>query len=394
MTKQILSTEVAIIGGGVIGASIAYFISQTGVKSLLIERGQIGKEGSTSVSKGILRVFDPILELAQISTIGMDYYLNWEKNQAPGASPTHHSGMLYRLKPENVANAQQVIDAVHSEAYPIYLNQTPDSTLKQSGVDWQTADAMIYEPKGGYGNPTLTAQRFLQGAQKNGTQVFDNTTVLSIHPVLNHSEHRWELSTPEQSIRCNQVIVAGGAYCMDLLVNLACYTRSISIPEFKIDSTDFRATSVSLIDEVENTFIRPLDDSRFIAGSQLFEMTHWSNLTKTVNHRQVYDAQTRAQKTLHDSIQLSSHGGETGFDAYTQDLMPLMGELEQSQGIYLASGFSGRGYKMAPAVGMGVSEWLCQIYGLDYPFPTRVDLQSFVPERFSNHLVTPIPLMA
>src|SRR5689334_16035373 len=47
------STEVAILGGGVIGSAIAYFLSRAGVQTLVLERSEIAAE-SSSAAAGLL----------------------------------------------------------------------------------------------------------------------------------------------------------------------------------------------------------------------------------------------------------------------------------------------------------------------------------------------------
>ena len=52
------STEAVIIGGGVIGCSIAYHLAKVGVKVTLLERGRVGEQASSAAS-GVLSATSP-----------------------------------------------------------------------------------------------------------------------------------------------------------------------------------------------------------------------------------------------------------------------------------------------------------------------------------------------
>src|ERR1700744_2222874 len=62
--------EVAVIGGGIYGSAVAYFLSCRGIRVVLLERGVVGGEGATAWSGGIVRVYDPDPVLADFALSG------------------------------------------------------------------------------------------------------------------------------------------------------------------------------------------------------------------------------------------------------------------------------------------------------------------------------------
>jgi len=63
----------------------------------------------------------------------------------------------------------------------------------------------------------------------------------------------------------------------------------------------------------------------------------------------------------------------------TPDAHPLIGAVPGSKGCWVVSGFSGHGFKLAPAVGRGMAEWI--VDGAPQAFPAPF----FDPQRFDRN---------
>jgi glycine/D-amino acid oxidase-like deaminating enzyme len=70
-----------------------------------------------------------------------------------------------------------------------------------------------------------------------------------------------------------------------------------------------------------------------------------------------------------------SRGGYSGLYTLTPDSHPILGEAPAIRGLFLAVGFSGHGFKLAPAVGRGLTELITsggyQALDLSLLRPTR-----------------------
>jgi len=70
--------------------------------------------------------------------------------------------------------------------------------------------------------------------------------------------------------------------------------------------------------------------------------------------------------------------GITGVYDMSPDSRPMLGLLRETQGLYLVAGFSGMGFKLAPAIGLVISELL--IDGVS----RTADIKAFAPSRFAE----------
>lgn len=339
-------SDVLVLGGGVIGTSIAWFAAKEGLNVSLIEKGGIGQGGATAVSRGILRVYDPLKPLADLSLEGVSFYLNWPENL--GESPTRHPGMIYRLKEENLTTAETLIRSLDNGDYPLALCRFGELKDRFRDLRWQDDDWVIYEPRGGFGDPLLTAKRFATGAAEQGATIHEHTTVREI---CYEKAGYWRVTTHGETFFSKVLVLAMGAATTDLLNSLPQRTRSIAISRFKAKG---QASETSVIDEKSGTYLRPLDEQHFIAGSQQYAYTHWSLLGDQSSAVQQADAEDRVGGVLTDCALAEDQSNTLGFDGYTEDFLPLVQFADDHPHLILATGLSGRGYKMSPAIGRQV----------------------------------------
>ena len=378
MSRQI-DTQVCVVGGGVIGASIAYFLSRANIQVVLLESALIGSTGATGRSRGILRVYDPLPPLARLGKIGVQFYLKWAEAGDLGSSPTRHGGLLYRLHSQSVAQARAIAAALDSEELPLIVTRYAELKERHKSLGWNDADWVIFEPRGGYGDPLLTAQKLIAASRARGATVLERSKVQR----LVRLPHDWRVHVQDLRVTARVVVLATGAYSTDLICDLPSYTRSIPIPSF---SSHEPLPSAAVVDEIAHTYLRPESAHQFVAGCQVFSEGHWSELPAEVTPSQVVDARDRAALVLPMNVELTSIGGTSGFDSYTRDLMPLIGHISQAPDLIVATGLSGRGYKMAPAVGMAVTRLIGRGYDLGRALvdSDTIDLSAFSPSRVQD----------
>jgi len=350
-------SDILIIGAGVIGSACAWFTSDLAAKVTIIDPKEPGCGGSSAISRGLLRVYEPQQALVPWAAQGVGFYQNWPDAEL-GNNPTCQQGILYRLAPENIAYAKAFVNQFNCPSYPIELvkfSQLKAGFSELSQLSWNNDDWVIYEPNGGYGDPTLTSQRFVEAASQKNCQVVQQA-VTSFH---RQDNGLWLVETDQGQWQTRTLVVAAGAYCTDWFADLQMRTRTIAIPKFKAK----QALLLPIIDEIETCYMRPLANGEFIAGSQVYNYGHWSDWDNQASQEQINDSQQRVDRLMQQAKPTAGQDKTLGFDGYTTDFMPIMETDYQQPGCILLTGFSGRGYKMAPAIGQWLAAILVEQYG-------------------------------
>lgn len=347
-------TDILIVGAGVIGSACAWFASHLDADITVLEQKRVGSAGSTSISRGLLRVYEPQEALAPWAAKGLHFYRNWPHQQL-GVAPTCHEGLLYRIAPENLAYAESFVCDYNTDEYPIRLLRFASLKSQFASLNWSNDDWVVFEPFGGYGDPIKTAQRFLDGAITKGVKLHEQHTVQTFEQT---KEGLWRVTSKEGVWLTRTLIIAAGAYTSDWFPELDLRTRSIAIPVFQAP----QSLPCPVIDEIASTYLRPLPGCEFIVGSQCYDYGHWSDWTDQASPQQIEDSANRVKSILSDSQASDEQKKTLGFDGYTSDFMPILEPGVNQQGLMLVIGFSGRGYKLAPAIGQWVQNELHSRY--------------------------------
>jgi glycine/D-amino acid oxidase-like deaminating enzyme len=328
--------DVVIIGGGIYGCTCAYFLSKAKKKVLLIEKDKIGGAGATSFSRGIVRVYDEDQDLAEVSLLGAKEFNNWENNNYPNKTPYTNSGFLYLMEENKEKTAINFINKYSSEEYPIQLLRKNEIREKFPWLSNLEGKIGVFEVKGGYGNPSHTAINFANGFKENGGVIFENFKIENFNQNNNGT---WEIKLPETNIMTKVVLLTVGAYAKNFINQLPIYTRSISLSQYYND----KAIEIALIDEKVETYLRPTDGNSFYCGSNVFEIVDNPDLLKPKDNLEHKDSNNRLKKVISTGEDYKLVNYFKGYDSYTEEKKPIVEFIKK--GLYVATGFSGRGYK-------------------------------------------------
>ncbi|WP_046754905.1 NAD(P)/FAD-dependent oxidoreductase [Kordia jejudonensis] len=347
MAKKVYDT--VVIGGGIYGASCAYFLKNKDNSVLLIEKNKIGSSGATSYSRGITRVYDPVPSLSRLSYTSLQYFLNWDKHNLPGKSPYSSSGFVYLMDKKHAEKAASFSQEMGNSDYPITVLESKAIAQKYPWIKNTVNKIAIYEHLGGYGNPTQTAINFANGFKEKKGEVYENCCVQAIKQI---SDQLWDIVLPHDTVQCKSIVLTVGAYTKKILPTLPIFTRSISLTQL-VDHT--KAINISLIDETIETYIRPNAGGSFYAGSQVFEIQDTPDLLNESNSNEVVDAMTRLNDLIQKKTAHQAFNAMKGYDSYTEEKAPIVQFIKNQPGLYVAAGFSGRGYKCCIAIAKEIS---------------------------------------
>ncbi len=348
--------DVIVVGGGIYGSVCAYFLGQHH-RVLLVERERIGSAGATSYSRGIVRAYDPDPALAEVSLRGAIELDQWEERGYPGFNPYRSTGFLYLL-PETGAQAiRQFAERYDSPEYPIHLLRPAEVSRRFPWLRPDPDRIGVFEARGGYGDPRLTATNFAEGFRTRGGQVYENCEVRGFEAL---SDGRWKVQLPLGSVRASVVLFTTGAYTKRFFPDLPVFTRSISLTQV---SDPAGLVQLPLIDEGVETYYRPGDGASFYAGSQVYARTELHRDLAAHKAAEHEDSMRRIELLMKESRSHRALNYLKGFDAYTVDKKPIVQFLEEYPGVYLAAGFSGRGYKCALSLGQQIAQQIRQRLG-------------------------------
>jgi sarcosine oxidase subunit beta len=366
--------EVVIVGGGCMGASVAYHLAARGVRDvLLVERGSLAC-GPTGRSTAILRRHYSQPLLVRMAEHGLRMYSQFEDVVGAGSGFVR-TGLLVGVDPRDQAALEHNVEVARGEG--VHMELVDDVEDIDPRIDPGRLTYCL-EPEAGYCDPYLGTAGFASAAERDGAQIVEGVTVESVAPR--------RVETSAGTVSTDAVVVAAGPWSPPLLAPLAyelpIRSAQAQVGRFRLPAT-FGPPLPAVADfSAAQLYFRPAEPGFIEVGS--LSPRHAGRPIDPDACPEGAEATTLAG--FADALRKRVRGAERGhwrgswsavYDV-TPDWHPAVGAVPGTEGVFVAAGFSGHGFKLAPAVGMSLADLVC------VGETTAFDLALLDPGRFER----------
>jgi sarcosine oxidase subunit beta len=358
MSAPTVTTDVVIVGGGLEGCSAAWSLTQRGVTDVtIVERGTVGS-GGTGKSSGVVRCHYGVSSLAAMATRSLDLFEHAEEILGEDVG-FHQTGYVVGVGPRNVEAMHASLDAQRAVGV-----RTEEISRGEVQRLWPVADlepfaAFAWEARGGYGDAYQTAQAFAAAARRDGVRLRQGTTVTEL--VTDKGRATGVRLADGSVISADTVVIAAGPWSVPLLaahgidLPITVHREQIVLIHPGQDLGDIPVFS----DLVSLQYIRPegSDGQILFGNSDLAELepadpdNYLNRANDDFIELTIDKVGTRLPGLENPSI-ASTYAG--CYDV-TPDFNPVISRTPMD-GLITAAGFSGHGFKIAPAVGRLIAD--------------------------------------
>ena len=374
-----ISSDVVIIGGGIMGSSAAFFLSRRGRSVTLLESGRIGQQASGTNFGNTRRQGRPLDQLP-LANRASDI---WQRSKELLGSDikyleSGHLRICYRDRPETAAAFEQyALDAKHCG---LEL-ETFSGAMLRKRFPFLGGDVLAgsYSARDGHANPRLVSPAFGRAAVREGARVFENTPVISVEKC---GEDFRILSEEGQLFRAPVLLIAAGAWSDTLAakfgdsIPLSSFAPTMSVTE-PVTYSILPSVGVTTSKKIEDVYFRQIPRGNVIIGGS----------TRAPAYPDIRRAYVEPQNTLNQLQQIRRLAPAlarlkiirvwSGVEGYLPDSQPILGPSDHVSGLYYAFGFSGAGFQIGP----GVGDMLAELIDTG---TTDISLDPYRISRFSN----------
>ncbi len=376
------TTDVLVVGGGLMGCSTAYHLAQAGAKVTLAERcAQPGQE-TTARSGAIIRAHYGVPELVVLALAANKRFQRFddEVGKPCGFVQSGYSVLV------DAADEQTLRDivAMH-QSKGVNASLIAPGDLKDIVPAVKTDDVVLvaYESEGGYASPALTVAAYASRAAEFGAQFRYSAPVTA----ATKTGAGWDVTLGDgETISAGQVVITtgnwsrpvGGLFGLDLPVTPV--RAQIVVLE---RPATFAGVFPVVSDLINLAYFRADGDGGMWVGSSdnadLQEaLTQPDGYDEGAGAQAVADARRKAGLRF-EGMDATEKGGVkrafAGLYETTPDWQPIMDSF--GDGLHAAVGFSGHGFKLSPVVGEIMA---ARALGLPDPF----DISLFGSSRFAE----------
>jgi sarcosine oxidase subunit beta len=339
---------VVVVGGGVIGTSIAFHLAEAGVPEVvLVERDQLAAGSTSKAAGGVRAQFSDPLNI-QLGARSLRAFADF------GARPGHEIdfrrvGYLFLLsREEDVAVFEQSIELQHRQGVPSRLIDPAEARRLSPAVDTGGLLAAAFSPEDGLATPEAVVHGYAAGARRHGAHIETGCELLEVRL---RGEEVAAAVTSRGVVETPVLVCAAGAWSrqvgamvgLDLPVTPS--RRQVVLTE-PVPSLPER---FPMTIDLTSSFYFHREGPGLLMGMSLDDEPPGFNLERDDAWiPRLAEAIARRAPSLAD---VGVAGGWAGLYEVTPDDNALIGEAPQPARFLYATGFSGHGFLQGPAVG-------------------------------------------
>jgi len=370
--------EVVIIGGGIIGTSVAYHLALRGCTDvILLEREFIGY-GATGRSAGMIMHqtgLEPTTPLAQLS---IRAYRALNGQSGPGSIGLHQTGSILFATDDEAAERLRAQIQMQNRL-GIETGMLTGAELREALPSFVKSDHILvasYCADDGYIDPYLASLEFADQARDKGVQTRLHKGALRI---VSDGDRITGVQTEDGLIETRVVVNAAGSLAREVAAwvginlpiehhvrNIAVFTPRRLVEQFPI-----------VEDIVTEFYFRPDGPNVLVGvGPETVVDDPPKTLAPDYDHRHDEALFDFLSERAPELTEVPWRGGWAGVRALTPDRLPILGPVDDIHGLFNCCGFSGFGITLAPVIGRVTADLV--IDGAT----KEIDIEPFLLRRF------------
>ena len=355
------TADAVVIGGGIHGACIAWSLARRRLaKVVLLEKTAIASGASRKSGAMIGSHFGTEIKV-RLALKSMETWLNF--GDIYGAKQQYYDrcGRVW-LVPEQDSEAMRGIVAMQREfgAGASMLNKQELRELAPQ-IFLDDVAGIAYEPGAGYADALGATAAIARAARGAGVELRLGTPA---HKIVSAGGRVTGVETGDGTISTSLVFVAAYLGAPQLLkpfgVSLPISPARAQIALFR-RPLDYGLRPPAIADFVQGNYMRDHPgEIMFVGGMDPLgeqHVTNPDNYPETADWPMVQTFRERAWHRFPVMRGSVFRGGYSGLYDMSPDLHPIVDRVDGAEGMFVTCGWSGDGYKYAPATGQLLAEW-------------------------------------
>ncbi|GGH77751.1 glycine oxidase [Pullulanibacillus pueri] len=346
--------DAIIIGGGVMGCSIAYQLSKRKKKVLLLEKNQIGCEASSAAAgmlgvQAELEAHDPLFELAKSSRALFSSLASEIKALTHIDIELIHNGQLKMAQNEEQVESLKAIGdwqrSIGEEA--IWLDR--EALLNLEPCLSENLHGALYFPKEGQVYAPNLTQGFAKASALLGTKIREYCEVQSL--ILSHHTVQG-VRTLLGDFYAETIIVATGAWSGQWLPQELQQKQPLYPVKGEAFSLTTHAPFIKRTLFTKGCYIVPKRGGQLLVGATM----HAHTFDKSVSLQGLSSLMNKAKEILPIIETATMDRFWSGIRPMTQDGFPYLGEHPDIDRLFIATGHYRNGILLSPITGQLIAE--------------------------------------
>ncbi len=346
-------TDVVIVGGGVIGCAIAYYLRKAGRDVIVLEQGEIGAQAS-SAAAGLLAPLGPLSGPGPFADLLLASFALFpslvpELEKASGVHLEYEqTGALRTVRnPKRVAHLKKRMEAWQ----PLGLKMqwlTGNEARQREPLLGPDIQAAIYAPEESQIKAPQVVKAFSQAARNLGAKIYDHKKVIGIQQ--EKSRVTGVQIYQNETIACNHLVLATGAWSAEYE---EWFNISLPVKPLRGQLICFRQPPQPLHHIIfgEAIYLAPKGDNILVGATK-----EDAGFDVQVTEEGTSWLRKSAIKLVPELEQNSIEASWAGLRPKTPDTRPILGKIAKWENVILATGHNSVGIILSAITGKTITE--------------------------------------
>ncbi|WP_052265261.1 FAD-dependent oxidoreductase [Ruegeria sp. ANG-R] len=385
------TARTVIIGGGVIGCSIAYHLAREGRKDIVVlERSKL-TSGTTWHAAGLVRRLRPSATLTKLINYSIDLYGELERETGQATGWTQTGSLTLATNEDRLTNIKRQVSL--GRAFGLEAEVVDADRAKELWPLIEVDDVIgaVWSPADGRVNPSDVALALSKGAKARGVKFFEDTRVTGLQK---KGDRISGVEIGEHVIEAEEVVIASGLWSREVaemagahmplyacehfyiltkpLAEVQALGKGVHLPTLNDQDAYLYAR-----DDVEGLLVGSFEpQAKGISTRDLPADFSFDLLDEDWDHfmPMMENALRRIPALETAEVRMLLNGPES----FTLDSQFMLGESPEVPGLFLMGGMNSTGIALAGGAGKAMAEWI--IAGEPTMELNEADIRRFSPE--------------
>ncbi|MET4805537.1 FAD-dependent oxidoreductase [Limibacillus sp. MBR-115] len=360
------SARAVIIGGGVIGCSVAYHLAKLGWRDvILLERKQL-TSGTTWHAAGLIGQLRASYNMTQLAKYTAELYATLEEETEVATGLRQRGSLALALSDDRFEELKRGASMAATFGLRADVLSPEQCLEKHPYINLDGVKGGVFLPTDGQGDPANIALALAKGARNRGVRIFENTKVTAIHQEAGRVTG---VSTDKGEVRAEYVVNCAGMWGREVGRMAGVNVPLQACEHFYIvtEPVPGLPSTLPVLRVPDECAYYKEDAGKILLGAFEPVSKPWAldGIPEDFCFDQLPEDFEHFEPILEKAVNrfpvLESTGIHTFFngpESFTPDDRYLLGEAPELNNFFVAAGFNSIGIQSAGGAGKALAEWM------------------------------------